>query len=166
MENKKQKQDLDKFKKDYKNLAEKYSLPNFKEINEKFEIERLYEKETELLLREIRKFMAERISHYLRSVELFFNPGSAPLFFMKMLKNLKLEDKKKLEVIYEKLSHLEVDSFCLDVTIPYDEKKEADFLKKAYEEFDDIMGVLKQIMEKIKISLEEKSEYKGKTYFG
>ncbi len=166
MENKGKEQDLKTFKKNYEDLAKKYSLPDFKIMNEKFEIERIYEKETELLLKEIRRLVADRISSYLRSVELFFNPGNSPLFFMKLLKNVKPEDRQKLEVLYNKLSHLEIDSFCLDVTFPYEEEKEAEFLKKAEKEFDGILKVLKEVMERIRGCLDEKCGAKEKTYFG
>ena len=51
---------LEELKKEYEKLKKKHNLPIFKGMNEDFEIEKLQEKETELLLREVRRIMIEK----------------------------------------------------------------------------------------------------------
>ena len=69
--------ELKDLKKEYSDLAEKYKLPSFKELNENFEIEKI-DKDTEILLRDVRKVMMEKIVNSLGFLEMFLNPMNAP----------------------------------------------------------------------------------------
>ena len=51
---------LEDFKKDYAEIQGKYDLPNFEEMNDFFQIEKAAENETDFMLREIRKQIADR----------------------------------------------------------------------------------------------------------
>lgn len=53
-------------KKQYEPLRKKYKLPSFDELNKEFEIEKIQEKETDFILREIRKGMGEKVGAFLR----------------------------------------------------------------------------------------------------
>ena len=52
--------ELDKLKKEYSILKEKYKLPSFKEMDENFEIHKI-ERESNVLLKNVRKIMMEKI---------------------------------------------------------------------------------------------------------
>ena len=60
---------LEKLKTDYKVFQEKYSLPNFDELNEDFQIEKISESETDFILREVRKYVTDKFFNYLRFIE-------------------------------------------------------------------------------------------------
>ena len=72
--------DIQEIEKEYNPLKEKYNLPEFKKLAEDFDIEKVVEKETSFLLREIRRAIAEKISAYLHLFETLVNPASPPVF--------------------------------------------------------------------------------------
>ena len=61
---------LDDLKKAYERLRQKYKLPLFGEMNNDFEIEKLQERETETLSREIRRAMMDKNVAYLKFTEI------------------------------------------------------------------------------------------------
>ena len=93
---KEKKSSLQDVKKEYEKFKEKYNLPEFKKLNEDFYIERASDVETDFLLREIRKFISDRYSNYMRFVEAILNPVNSPMFIFSVIKLLGKEDKKVL----------------------------------------------------------------------
>jgi len=164
-ENKKESEEgLKLLKKNYEFLAKKYNLPSFDKLNEDFQIERISEYETDLILKEIRKFIGEKFSTYLRFLENLLNPVNVPIFVFSMVKNLDNSDKKKINELYKKLAMLEV--FILELDIQYSEKKEVKFLKESFEVWNDIKKDLLILVEKMKKDWDVKQEFNGKNYFG
>ena len=106
---------LQELKENYKKLKERYNLPNFQEMNENFHIERIAESETELLIKEIRRFVADKMSGYLRFIETLLNPMNVQMFIFSIIKSLRNEDKNKLTEIYNKLSKIEVKLIKIDL---------------------------------------------------
>lgn len=155
---------LAKTKKQYETLRKKYSLPNFQQLNEEFDIEKVAEKETDLLLREIRRCISDKIAAYLRFFELFLNPMNAPFFILGIMKNIKGEVKKVIEGIYKELSMFEISSINLD--FDYKEKEEAKFIKDASKKWQGMKKKFKEISIAISGSWKEVSEKKEKNYFG
>jgi len=154
---------LEALKKRYKKLQKKYKLPSFNELNQEFEIEKIQEKETDFLLREIRKIISDKIAAFLRLFELFINPTSAPIFILNVIKTLTLKDKELIERIYHKLVYLELTSMVRDIN--YNEKKEVEFIKKTAKKWKEIKVDLNQfslILERIKTKRNETR----KSYFG
>ena len=84
---------LEKLKKDYEKLQKKYKLPSFQQLNEEFEIERIAEHETDILLREIRKAITEKAVAFLRFLEFLINFSAAPFFLLSVIKHLVASDK-------------------------------------------------------------------------
>lgn len=160
----KDKSNLENLKKDYKKIQEQYNLPDFAELNEDFHIEKISEVNTELLLREIRKFMADKFSNYLRFIETILNPVNAPMFVFSFVKSIGLEDKKKLTEIYKKLAKIEIDLIELDIS--FIEKKEVEFVKESYKIWQEIKKDLLEVIETIKKNWDNKGEVNGKQYFG
>lgn len=155
---------LEKLKKQYEKLRKKYSLPSFEELNKDFEIEKLQEKETETLSREIRRAMAERSLAYLKFVEMFMNPSIAPMFFLALIKSVDSEDKKLLEELYTELGKFEIKEIALDNE--YDEKKDAEFIKQFYGKWQEVKKKFGKLMKGIEKSWEKKSEKNDKGYLG
>jgi hypothetical protein len=146
-------------------FKKKYDLPEFDKLNEDFYIEKICENETDFILREIRKFIADRTSNYLRFIENLLNPSSASIFIFSFCKTLSMDDKKEIEEIYKKFIKLELD--LMETDIVYSEQKEADFIKKSFNEWSDFKIKWKKILEKVKSNWDNKSEIRNnKGYFG
>ncbi|MGD9276675.1 MAG: hypothetical protein PVJ67_05865 [Candidatus Pacearchaeota archaeon] len=158
------KDSLDELKKNYSKLEKKYSLPGFDELNKDFAIERISDEKTLFLIREIRKFMAEKFSEYLRFIEGLLNPVNAPMFIFSVVKLLNANDKEKLSEAYKKLSFVGINLIELD--LEFNEDKEAEFIKKGFNEWQKIKKDILKIIEEVKKNWNKKSEVNGKSYFG
>jgi len=155
---------LSELKKEYEKYRKKYNLPSFSDLNQEFEIEKLQEKETEFLLREIRRAISDKIAAFLRFFELFLNPQAAPVFILAVIKTLNNKDKIIIEKIYHDLVNFELTSITLD--IDYNEKKEAEFIKQIFKKWHTLKGELKEfskIIDRMKTKDKQKSR---KSYFG
>src|SRR3989338_7156200 len=86
---------LEKLKREYERLEKKHKLPSFRELNEDFHIEKIAESETDILIREVRKFVGDRLANYMRFVENLLNPVNAPMFIFSFIKLMEPEDKKR-----------------------------------------------------------------------
>mgnify|MGYP001608998829 CR=1 FL=1 len=155
---------LKELKKEYEKLQKKYSLPSFKEMNEEFEIEKLQEKETETLSREIRRCIADKNVAYLRFAEMFMNPQQAPMFFFSIIKGLNGAEKKQLEELYLHLGKLEIENLALDTS--YNEKNDIEYIKKFIKEWKEIKEKFESVMVAIRQSWEKKQVSKEKGYLG
>ncbi|MFA7707610.1 MAG: hypothetical protein WCX73_01555 [Candidatus Pacearchaeota archaeon] len=154
--------DLNKLKQEYDKLKERYNLPEFSDVNRVFDIEEI-DIDTDFLLRRIRRTVSERISGYLRFLEVILNPSNAPMFIFKLIKKISEEDKKQLSDIYEVLGGFELEAVKLDLN--YNELKEADFIRKTYTLLsNDVSKRLLIIIEKMSNNDEEKKE--RSSYFG
>ena len=154
---------LEQLKKNYEILRKKYAMPSFSEMNEDFDIEKL-DGECELLSREIRRAISERNLGYLRFVESFLNPSSAPMFFLALVRSINPEEKATLEGLFPKLAGFELESIRLDNI--YNEKKDAEFIKKVYKEWQGIKKEFDIIISSVIDGVEKKSEKKNKGYLG
>ncbi len=155
---------LKQFKKEYEKIREKYELPSFRELNRDFEIEKLQEEETGMLVRKIRQTMTEKNAAYLRFAEMFMNPSNAPMFFLALAKNLNGEEKDIVEELYLKLGKFEIKSIELDND--YDEEKNAGFINDFYKEWQEIKKSFGVIMKALEEAWERKAEKEKKGYLG
>tara|TARA_Y100000310_G_scaffold288212_1_gene313658 strand:+ start:4412 stop:4912 length:501 start_codon:yes stop_codon:yes gene_type:complete len=159
----KQEISIDELKEKYNEFKQRYGLPEFSEMNKIFDIEDT-DVETEFFLRKIRRVVSDRISGYLRFVEVILNPSNAPMFIFKLIKKLGEDDKKQLTEIYDVLGKLEIEIIALD--LDYDENREVEFIKKTYEVLNNnISKKLLLIVKKMGNGGEEKKDDKG-SYFG
>lgn len=155
---------LDELKKDYSVLQKKYSLPLFEEMNIEFGIEDLTEKETDFLLREIRKIIMGKMAFFSKFIEVILNPSEGgSLFVFSMVKSLKQEDRKVLSELYEQISKIHLESIKRDIV--YLEKGEAEFIEKAFFFWKDSKIILMDIMDKIEENIDKKSGKNDKSYF-
>jgi hypothetical protein len=157
--------DLEGLKNRYKELETKYDIPTFHALNQEFSIEKIADIETELLTKEIRRFIADKIFNYLRFVETLLNPANAPLFIFSIIKSVTAEDKKKLNGAYEKLSGIDLELIKLD--LDSNEKRDAEFIRHSFESWNEIKRELIPIVSKLKFVKEDLSAEKpGNKYFG
>lgn len=150
----------------YEELKKKYNLPEFNELNRDFHIEKIAESETDFLLREIIKFIGDKIFNFMRFVEGIINPANAPLFVFSIVKTISAEERKKLSEIYKTLSRFEID--LLGIDLGDSEKKEAEFIKDFYTEWQNIKKEILGVVDVIKKNWDKKIEFNdnGKGYFG
>ena len=88
------------FEETYNELAQKKGLPEFKEIAEDFDIEKIQEKESSFLIREVRRSINEKIAAYIHLFETLINPTTPPMFVFSILRNITTEDKETIKKIY------------------------------------------------------------------
>jgi len=151
-------------KKSYLALAIKYNLPDYKLVNEEFDIEKLQDHETDTLLREVRKIAMDKVIAYLRFIEMLLNPTNAPMFFFGLLKNIEPEEKKVLEDIYSKLGKIEIE--VIDIDNDYSEEKEAGFVRKLYKEWQEIKRNMNKISKFLVRGWEKKTGRGERGYLG
>jgi hypothetical protein len=154
---------LEELKKKYKELQNKYHLPDFESLNQDFYIEKIAEIETDFLTREIRRFIADRVYNYLRFIETILNPVNAPMFIFSIIKSIDSPDKKKLSEVYSKLSEMNIELIKLD--IESNEKKDAEFIIQTYESWQPIKKELFFVVNRFRDNKEIKED-KSTKYFG
>ena len=163
-DNEKDKSDLEDLKEKYSVLREKYNLPEFDKLNEDFLIEKISDMETDFLLKEIIKFISEKVSNYFRIVQSLINPVNVPIFNYTIVKTFGVEEKTKLSSIYGKLSKVEID--LLEIDIKHSEKKEAEFIISVYNIWQEIKEDFLDVISVVKKNWDVKKEANGKGYFG
>lgn len=156
--------ELENIKKEYKPLQKKYSLPEFEKLAEDFDVERAVYRETSFILRDIRRFIAERMSSYLSLFEVMVNPAGPPAFFFLIMKNLKPEELKEIKQIYDVLAKIQIRMIKTDII--YDEKLEAEMIKSSYDEWQDVKLKIREIIEDFEKKLEHVSEDEKRGYVG
>ena len=133
-------------------------------MNHNFEIETIPSEDTELFLKRIRKNMTEKISSGLRAMEMFLNPQPSPIFIFKIIKSFSSSDKDTVAELYHQFAGLEIEAFGLENF--YDEKKEAEFIKKVADEWPEISKGLDKIYKVMKSGHKNESKNQEKSYFG
>lgn len=155
---------LAKLKENYKVIERRYDLPSFEKLNEDFQIEKAAELETDILIREVRRFMADKLSGYMRFVETLLNPVNAQMFVFSIIKSLGHEEKRKAAEIYKKLAKNEIKLIEIDTN--FSEKGEAEFIRNSYELWKGVKRDILDILDKINRNWDNKFEVESKGYFG
>ena len=155
--------ELKDLKSQYTKVAEKYKLPSFTLINENFEVDRI-ERETECVVREVRKIMMDKIIGYIRFLEMMINPVQAPPMFLIFVRNINAEDKNVIEKVYKNFIELELLSLKLE--IDYREEEEAKAIKKILEVWNKTKQDLKAVIEIMEKNWRSGENKKEKGYFG
>lgn len=157
--------DLTKLKGLYNTFQVKYNLPEFSKLNEEFGVEKAASEETEFVLREVRKYVADKFLDYFRFVESILNPVNTPsIFIFSLTKTLSTKDREKIVEIYKKMAKVEL--YLMELDVEYSEEKEADFIKRAYILWQDIKKDIKIVIDSIKQNWDNKIEDNNKGYFG
>ncbi len=156
--------ELSELKAEYEKLSRKHKLPSFKELNEIFEIERI-EKESDLLLRQVRKVMMDKIVGYIRFSEMLLNPSQAPLSYMSMAIDMSNEIKESVRKIYKTFIELELKA--LEKEVDYSEDEESAIIIDIYQTWNKLKGEMKKVMSALEASWNaDKPLRKEKDYFG
>jgi len=155
---------LKKLKAGYLEIQKKYKLPSFEKLNEDFQIEKVAEVNTDYLIREIRKFMADKFSNYLRFIEMLLNPVNVPMFVFYFVKSLNTEDKTRLSESYKKLAKIEIN--LIEADVKFSEQREAEFIKESYKLWQEIKEDIIKMIDSVKNNWDNKIKPNDKGYFG
>lgn len=156
-----EKNDFD-LKSEYKTLTLKHNLPDFRELAEDFDIEKISEKESSFLLREIRRVMNEKISAYIHFFETLINPTGPPMFIFTILRNISEEDRKNLKEIYKILSKTQIEIIKLDTI--YKEDTEVKFINDTFNLWQKIKPTIYKLAENFKLAFEKNDTSEKRSY--
>ncbi len=134
-----------KIKEEYEKLRKKYKLPEFKEIDNEFEIT-IIEHE-EFLLREIRRKITEKIELYTKVLDRLLQPETV-LSDMYECKIFSDEEKDALFKLFKRLMFF--DRFSIETSIDENDKKSAEFINNIWKEWDKIKKELSSFIKKLK----------------
>ena len=157
---------LSELKKRYSLLEKKYKLPTFSQMNDVFDIDHVAERDVEFLLREMRRYINDKIMNYLRFIEMLLNPASAgaPMFLFSLTKLLSPEKRSELEKTYALLARMNLNSLSLDIASK--EKNEAEFILNVYKNWKDIITSLQNVMKDFQDNWDQEAKRSNKSYFG
>ena len=151
------------FKKIYNELAQKHNLPEFKKIAEDFDIEKIQDKESTFLIREVRRTINEKIAAYIHLLETLINPSSPPMFVFSILRNVSTEDKETIKKIYKALSRTQIEVMKLDTV--YNEADEIKFINETFIVWQELKQTIYKLIERFESSFEEDDSTKKRSYF-
>ena len=140
-----------------------YNLPDFDLLAEDFDIEKVFEKESSFLLREVRKIIVEKLSAYLQLFETFMNPGSSPMFVYSVLRNITEEDRDLIKDLYKRLSGYQLRAVRLDTV--YNEENEAKFILESFNDWQELKHEVYDILERLEKDSGEKGDSNKNGYF-
>src|SRR3989344_9240740 len=106
--------EVKELKKKFEELEKKYKLPSFAELDDNFEIHKI-DRESDALLRAVRKQMMEKIVNSVGFVEMLLSGVNAPRMYFSYIKVMSQEDRKGLENIYKEFSEFIIFSLELEV---------------------------------------------------
>ena len=151
------------FKKIYNELAQKHNLPEFKKIAEDFDIEKIQDKESTFLIREVRRTINEKIAAYIHLLETLINPSSPPMFVFSILRNVSTEDKETIKKIYKALSRTQIEVMKLDTV--YNEADEIKFINETFIVWQELKQTIYKLIERFESSFEEDDSTKKRSHF-
>ena len=146
----------------YSEIQQKHNLPSFKQLNEDFSIEKIEEERFEILIREVRRFVADKLVNYMRFIEAVMNPTNASMFIFSLIKVLGKDEKKKLGEMYEVLAKAELE--LIDLDISYSEEKEAEFIRSSYTQWQDMKNEFMDVVDKVKENWDKEVEKGDKSF--
>jgi len=155
---------LEKLKENYLVIQEKHGLPSFEELNKDFHIEKIAELESDLLIREVRRFVGDKMVNYMRFIENLINPVNVQMFILSIIKALSTEDKDKLSEMYKDLMKMEI--VFIELDLEFSEEKESKFIKDSYKSWQGMKKDLLKILDNVKVGKDTKIESNNKGYFG
>ena len=136
--------------KQYNGLRKRFKLPEFKDIDEEFEISDL--EETNFLLRAIIRRIAEKLDFYTTMLEEILQPDTSNLYAMHETRFFDEDEKKRMYDLYRKLMNLNRKS--IEVLLEHNEKDQADFMNKFLNEWREIKNELLGFIKKMRSSWE------------
>ena len=152
------------FEEIYSELAQKHGLPEFEKIAEDFDIEKIQDKESIFLIREVRRAINEKIAAYIHLFETLINPSAPPMFVFSILRNISQEDKETIKKIYKAISRTQIEVMKLDTV--YKEEEEIKFINETFIIWQELKPIIYKLIERFESSFDEDDTSKKRSYFG
>ena len=140
--------------KQYNELRKKFKLPEFKDLDNEFEISDL--EETNFLLKAIIRRIAERFDFYTTMLEEVLQPDTSNLYAMHETRFFDENEKKRMYDLYSRLMNFNRQS--IEVTLENNEKNAVDFINSIFNEWNGLKQELLGVINKMK------SSWKTETY--
>lgn len=154
---------LEKLKTKYAEFEKRLDLPEFKNLNNEFGIEKT-DYDTDLFLKEIIKSIADKFQNYMRFIEGIINPSNTSIFVFNLVKLIDNGKRIKLSKVYEKISEFEVKLIKLD--LESNEETEAQFINESYKIWIEIKKDIIEIIDFVNENWNAKTEQNKRDYFG
>ena len=142
--------------KQYNELRKKLRLPDFKELDNGFEISDL--EETNFLLRAVVRRIAEKLDFYTTMLEEVLQPDTSNLYAMHETSYLDEDEKKKMYNLYGKLMNLNRRS--IEVSLGHNQINEAEFINEVLSEWKNLRVELLKYVRKMKDSWKTEADTK------
>jgi len=152
------------FEKAYDELKQKHNFPEFKELAQDFDIEKIQDKESIFLIREIRRSINEKISAYIHLLENLINPNAPPMFVFSILRNISPKDKETIKEVYKTLSKTQLETMKLDTI--YNEEQEVKFINDIFKTWQELKPTIHKLIETFETNFETDDTSKERSYFG
>ena len=153
--------DEEDFLKKYNELRDKFSLPEYTDLDFNFEIGFPDDKN---VLRAVRKKMSEKLEQYTKFIEELIQPDSS-FSSMYDVKDFSDDFKKKVFSLFRRMMVFYKESIKLNMAIS--DEKDAEFVKDLYEFWLEVKNDVIVIIDKIKDTWEKDDDDKHITeYFG
>lgn len=142
--------------KQYNELRKRYNLPEFGEIDFELEVSDL--EETNFLLRNIIRRVAEKLDFYTTLFEGILNPDASNLYAMHETRSFDENEKKRMYSLYTKLMNFNRQS--IEVSLEQNEENEAGFINRFFEEWKRLKEELLVYVKKMRASWKEEIDIK------
>ncbi len=154
--------DLAAIKSAYAVFEKKYGLPEFKAVNEQFELEKI-EQESECFLRVVRKVMMDKVVNSLGFFDMLLNPVNAPRIYLSFIKSMNMEEKASIDKLYNEFGELSL--ACLALELEYREESEAEMIRRVFTSWNAVKPEFAALLTKIHKPLVTSSK-RERSYFG
>jgi len=153
-------QDIEK---EYNTLCKKFKLPKFKDLDVEFEISTL--ENHGFLLRNILRKIEEKLEFYIDTINNLLQPDMASLVSLHELRFFTDDEKNDIYRIFKIL--VKTSRNIIELVLEHDEKNQADFLNKFFDQWLGIKIELINYIGKMKDSWEKETSIKEDLgYFG
>jgi hypothetical protein len=150
-------------KEKYIGLRKKYSLPDYKSLNQEFDIEDI-NSDSELILVKIRIKMYEKIDSYAKLIESMLQPDSN-LTSLYEIHYMTDEQKENAYALFKRL--VKITRYSNLVSVDNKEDENAQFIKEAYKEWSAIKKDVKNHIKRLVNVWKRETDIKDDlSYFG
>jgi len=157
--------DVEKIKKDYRELEGKYGLPSWEELDKEFEL--LYFGETveiTYVLRFVKRRIDDLLRFYANILQGVLQPNPSSPISLQESKFFDQEEMKKIADLLKKIMILERQSLSID--IEKEEEKEAQYIKKSVGELIEIKKEMIEIASILREGWKKETKKEKTNYFG
>lgn len=157
----------EKAEKLYSKFREKYKqLPDFKKLDSEFEITSVEEKHINerYFLRSVRRRVYEKMYYFNSALVTVIAPQSPSIILAHENKFISNDDRDDIMKVIRKLTKLERENLLLETD--YDEVKDADFIRVAFDAWQEVKPPIKRLLTIMRDSWDKKDSFKIGDYFG